>query len=270
MVTEPADPGIGSVSRAAPSDSDTPVPAQVSLGTQRAGPRPLASALLRQLGRRGRAGAADYVFQIIILIIGVFLGITFESMASEWDRTRKAHAALDQLVADMRRDVEDMIRIIDQQRGQERDFGEIAAWLADSPDTQSARIDSLLDKVVTSLTVYPRRGAYTSMIASGQIALLPQDLATSIVNVYENVYSRLSANGEHYDYSLERDFMPFYANSWDPVRQGLITADSVDRVRFRNHLLLMRAWSAYYIDLVAQSQAAVQEVISDIDRIAPE
>jgi hypothetical protein len=234
---------------------------------QRSQPRPLGRALLRQLGRRGRAGAADYVYQMVIVIIGVFLGITFESMASERDRTRKAHVALDQLVADMHRDIADMNRIIEQQRGQERDFSEIAAWLSNSPESQSARIDSLLEKVVTSYTVYPRRGAYTSMIASGQVALLPRYLASSIVNIYENVYTRLSANGEHYDFSLERDFFPSYADSWDPTRQALITAETGERVRFRNHVLLMRAWSVYYTELVAESQAAVQEVAFDIERV---
>lgn len=267
MVTDPTDSGTDTLPRDAPPESDGAA-ARSEHGHQRASRRPPGSALLRQLGRRGRAGAADYVYQIIIVVIGVFLGITFESMASERDRTRKAHAALGQLVADMRRDDADMDRIIDQQRGQERDFADIAVWLADSLENQSARIDSLLEKVVTSLTVYPRRGAYTSMVASGQIALLPQDLATSILNVYENVYTRLSANGEHYDFSLERDFLPSYANWWDPIRQGLIVIDPADRIRFRNHLLLMRAWSAYYIDLVAQSQAAVREVISEIDRLS--
>lgn len=217
MVTGPADPEVESPSPLSPPANDE----RATTGSARRGrepPKRFGASLLRQLGRRGRAGAADYVYQIVIVIIGVFLGITFESMASERDRTQKAHAALDQLITDLRRDDADMDRIAGQQRGQERDFGEIAAWLADSREPESARIDSLLEKVVTSLTVYPRRGAYTSMIASGQIALLPRDLASSIVNLYENVYSRLSANGEHYDYALERDFLPSYANSWDPNR----------------------------------------------------
>jgi hypothetical protein len=267
MVTGPADSEVKSPSRPSAPANDDRATSEASARRGREQPKRFGTALLRQMGRRGRAGAADYVYQIVIVIIGVFLGITFESMASERDRTQKAHAALDQLVADLRRDDADMDRIAGQQRGQERDFGEIATWLANSPEAGSTRIDSLLEKVVTSLTVYPRRGAYTSMIASGQIALLPRDLASSIVNLYENVYSRLSANGEHYDYSLERDFLPSYANSWDPIRHGLIATDPAERVRFRNHLLLMRAWSAYYIDLVAQSQAAVKRVIADIERV---
>jgi hypothetical protein len=238
-----------------------------STGGPRAGEKPAKSTLLSQLRRRGRAGAADYVYQVVIVIIGVFLGITFESMAADRDRTREAHAALDQLVADLRRDVIDMTRVSDQQRGQERDFGEIAAWLAESGIESSERIDSLLEKVVTSLTVYPRRGTYTSMIAAGQISLLPPELGTSIVNLYENVYTRLSANGEHYDYSLERDFLPSYADSWDPSRRGLITPQYVERVRFRNHLLLMKMWSSYYSELVAQSQLAVESVIAEIDGV---
>jgi hypothetical protein len=267
MVMTPADADLRTpqpVSREGDRErSDTHVGGQ----THRGRPTPFGSAFFRQIGRRGRAGAADYVYQIIIVIIGVFLGITFESMASQRDRTGKAHMALDQLIMDLRRDEADMNRILEQQRGQERDFAEIAAWLAASTETQSARIDSLLEKVITSLTVYPRRGAYTSMIGSGQIALLPTALSTSIVNVYENVYTRLSANGEHYDYSLERDFLPSYANSWDPNRKALLTTEPVDRVRFRNHLLLMRMWSSYYIDLVSQSQSAVHQLVADIDRV---
>jgi hypothetical protein len=267
MAEEPA----GSDIESSPADSvqghGEPTSSPDAPGGRRAQRLPAGRGLLAQLGRRGRAGAADYVYQIIIVILGVFLGITFESMASERDRTQKAHEALDQLVADLQRDDADMHRIIEQQRGQERDFGEIASWLSETEETRSARIDSLLEKVLTSLTVYPRRGAYTSMIASGQVALLPRDLAASIVNIHENLYSRLTANGEHYDFSLERDFLPSYAHAWDPTRQALISADTGERIRFRNHVLLMRTWSAYYGDLVAHSQTAVQEVISAIDRV---
>ncbi len=251
----------------APSRPVTPEP-PTPAKTVGSGPKQKSGAsILSQLRRRGRAGAVDYAYQILIVIIGVFLGISFESMASERERTLKAHAALDRLVEDLRRDDADMSRIIEQQRGQSRDFTEIATWLATTSETRSERIDSLLAKVVTSLTVYPRRGIYTSMITSGQIGLLPEDVAASVVNLYENIYTRLAANGEHYDYSLERDFLPSYANAWDPAVQALITSDPAERARFRNHLLLMREWSSYYSDLVVQGQEEVRKVLADIDRV---
>ena len=146
-----------------------------------------------QLGRRGRAGAADYFYQILIVIIGVYLGITFESIASEHDRAKKARAALVQLVGDMKRDDIDMSRVSEAQQSQARDYSEIAQWLVNAPTAPSVRIDSLLEKVITSSTVYPRRGLYASMIAAGQLSLLPEDLSGSIVNLYENVYTRLAA-----------------------------------------------------------------------------
>lgn len=221
--------------------------------------------LLGRIFRRGRTDAADYGFEIVILVIGVFLGITFEGFASDWDRTRDARSSLRYLVADLERDEADMDRIIEAQRGQERDFAEIADWLARDDVVESPRVDSLLEKVLTSLTVFPRRGAYSSMISSGQVGLLPPELANQIVNLYENVYTRLAANGEHFDYSLERDFFPAYAGVWDPVAQALLVRDPVDRLRFRNMLSLMRSWSVYYVDLVRGSRAEVQALRSAID-----
>lgn len=222
-------------------------------------------AFLAQLGRRGRAKATDYVYQIIIVVIGVFLGITFEGMASDRDRTQKANAALAQLVVDLERDDADMSRIIETQHGQVRDFSEIAQWLLDEPNSESARIDSLLQKVLSSYTVYPRRGLYASMISAGQIALLPESVSGSIVNLYENTYARLAANGEHYDFSLERDFFPAYAHAWDPTQHALIVANAAERTRFRNVVLLMRAWSAYYADLVTESQVQLRAVMAEIE-----
>lgn len=222
-------------------------------------------AFFRQLGRRGRAGAADYFFQVIIVILGVYLGITFEAKASDYDRTHKAKAALRYVVRDMRRDEADMSRVIQEQRAQARDYEEIADWLAPQASPVSARIDSLLRKVTTSPTVFPRRGAYSSMIAAGQLALLSEDTSDRIANLYENVYVRLAANGEHYDYSLERDFFPAYARAWDPARHELIAHDAGERTRFRNVVLLMHAWSQYYGGLVSESQRELQVVLADID-----
>jgi hypothetical protein len=221
----------------------------------------------RQLGRRGRAGAADYFFQIIIVIIGVYLGITFEAKVSDRDRTQKAHATLRYLVRDMKRDDADMTRVIQQQQSQARDYAEIAGWLSGEASPASARMDSLFRKVINnSPTVYPRRGVYSSMIAAGQVALLPEDLSNSITNLYENVYTRLMANGEHYDYSLERDFFPAYSRAWDPLRSELLLRDRGDRIQFRNTVLIMHAWSSYYWALVAASQREVREILAVVDQ----
>jgi hypothetical protein len=219
----------------------------------------------RQMGRRGRAGAADYVYQILIVVIGVYLGITFEAMVSDRDRTREAQSTLQYLVADMRRDDADMTRILAEQQSQQRDYAEIAAWLSSPQANSSQRIDSLLWKVTNSPTVYPRRGVYASMIAAGHVAQLDQDLASAIVNLYENVYTRLAANGEHYDYTLERDYFPAYNRSWDPGRRALLTSDPVERIRFRNNVRIMDSWSRYYADLVAQSQGELRAVLGKLD-----
>jgi hypothetical protein len=227
---------------------------------------PRLALFFRQLGRRGRAGAADYIYQILIVVIGVYLGITFEAMVSDRDRTRQAQSTLEYLVADMKRDDADMTRIIAEQQAQQRDYAEIAAWLGSARASSSAHIDSLLWKVTNSPTVYPRRGVYASMIAAGHVAQLEQDVASAIVNLYENVYTRLAANGEHYDYTLERDYFPAYNRAWDPDRRSLLMADPVERVRFRNTVRIMESWSRYYSDLVTQSRSELRAVLQQIDK----
>ena len=219
-----------------------------------------------QLGRRGRAGAADYFYQIVIVIIGVYLGITLERRAADRDQTRKAEASLVQLMGDLRRDEADMLRVQREQELQTRDYREIAQWLAAPRAQSSAHIDSLLRKVTNSPTVYPRRGIYESMVAAGQLALLPETVRGDVGNLYENIYTRLAANGEQYDYSVERDFFPAYAAAWDPARKQLITTAAGDRVRFRNVVLLMAAWSEYYAMLLADSQREVAEVMNIVGR----
>jgi hypothetical protein len=78
----------------------------------------------------------------------------------------------------------------------------------------------------------------------------------------------LTANGEHYDFALERDYMPAYARAWDPMRMTLITPDVAERVRFRNAVLIIHAWSQYYVNLLVDSQAQLRAVMTDIERNA--
>jgi hypothetical protein len=225
------------------------------------------SPFFRQLSRRGRAGAADYIYQILIVIIGVYLGITFEAWASDRDRTGHAHATLAYLLADLKRDDADMARILEAQRHRLRDISEIAGWLRAPPRSgSSARIDSLLWQVTTNPTVFPRRGIYSSMIAAGQVALLEEDLASSIVNLYENVYTRLVVNGEQYDLSLESQYFPAYSRTWDPTRAALLATEPAERIRFLNTLRIMEQWSLYYTDLIAHTQAELRTVVAKIER----
>ena len=103
------------------------------------------------------------------------------------------------------------------------------------------------------------------MIAAGQIAMLDEELSSAIVNLYDNVYTRLAANGEHYDYSLEREYFPAYSAMWDPARRSLVSGNRADRVRFRNTIRLMEEWSRYYGALLAESQAELRGVLAKIN-----
>ncbi len=112
-------------------------------------------------------------------------------MASDWERTRKAHAALNYLTADLLRDDADMQRIAAHQLEQEPDFAEIAEWLAAENNVQSERVDSLLQKVLDSFTVYPRRGARACMGPRYSLPDLDGRRRTSAVSQHAADHARL-------------------------------------------------------------------------------
>ena len=99
-------------------------------------------------------------------------------------------------------------------------------------------VQEYLDIITTSnRTMFPRRSAWTTMVASGQLTELDNpDLVTRLGNLYENLNERLEYNGRYYDSDLS-EFAPGYvASIWDTHNVRLLTNDPVALAGFRNRL----------------------------------
>ena len=67
-------------------------------------------------------------------------------------------------------------------------------------------------------TMFPRRSAWTTMVASGQLTELDNpDLVTRLGNLYESINERLEYNGSNYDQALEEIYRRYVPEVWDPL-----------------------------------------------------
>lgn len=105
-----------------------------------------------------------------LIIISVYLAIFLEGISQDHKAKTSAHLALVQMLGEMTEDTSDLEAIREEQLTRSRQYEDLDQWLA-SPETMP--LDSVaetLDLVFFSnRTLYPRRSAWTTMLAAGPL-----------------------------------------------------------------------------------------------------
>ena len=203
-----------------------------------------------------------------LIIVSVYLAIFLEGVSQDREARASAHLALVQMLGEMRKDSADVEEIREEQLTRSRQYENLDRWLA-SPD--SMPLDSMaetLDLVFFSnRTLYPRRSAWTTMLAAGQLAKLDSPgLVLRLGDFYESLNARVVDNGDDYDESindLARNSAPAY---WDGVNGRLVTTDVHELTRFRNQLRYLHvSWNIWYLDLLDYYQQTLDSLILEIE-----
>ena len=203
-----------------------------------------------------------------LIIVSVYLAILLEGMSQEREARTSAHLALVQMLGEMREDSADLEEIREEQLARSKQYENLDQWLA-KPD--SVPLDSMaetLDLVFFSnRTLYPRRSAWTTMLAAGQLAELDEPgLVLRLGDFYESLNARVVDNGDDYDDNLNdiaRNSAPEY---WDGANGRLLTTDAEELVKFRNQLrYLHNSWNIWYLDLLDEYQLALDSLILEIE-----
>jgi hypothetical protein len=129
-----------------------------------------------------------------LIIVSVYFAILLEGMSQDREARTSAHLALNQMLGEMREDSADLERIREEQLARSKQYENLDQWLA-KPD--SVPLDSMaetLDLVFFSnRTLYPRRSAWTTMLAAGQLAELDEPgLVLRLGDFYESLNAGLS------------------------------------------------------------------------------
>ena len=180
-----------------------------------------------------------------------------------------AHLALVQMLAEMQEDAADIAEIRQEQLERSRQYVLLDQWLASPESMPLDSVAETLDLVFFSnRTLYPRRSAWTTMLAAGQLAELDSpDLVSRLGDFYESLNARVIDNGDDYDESLNdigRNSVPDY---WDGTSGRLLTTDIHQLTRFRNQLRYMHiSWNLWYLDLLDTFQQTLDSLIIEIER----
>jgi hypothetical protein len=203
-----------------------------------------------------------------LIIVSVYLAIFLEGVSQNHKAKTSAHLALVQMLGEMREDSSDLEMIREEQLTRSRQYEDLDQWFANLETMPQESVAETLDLVFFSnRTLYPRRSAWTTMLAAGQLAELDSPgLVLRLGDFYESLNARVVDNGNDYDESVNdiaRNSAPDY---WDGVNGRLLTTDAYEVTRFRNQLRYLHiSWNLWYLDLLDEYQQTLDSLILEIE-----
>ena len=203
-----------------------------------------------------------------VIIVSVYLAIFLEGVSQEREAKASAHLALVQMLAEMKEDAADVAEIREEQLERSRQYVTLDQWLANPESMPLDSVAETLDLVMFSnRTLYPRRSAWTTMLAAGQLAKLDSPgLVSRLGNFYESLNARIVDNGDDYDESVNDRGRNSVPNYWDGLGPRLLTTDAREVTRFRNQLRFLHlSWNLWYLDLLDTYQQELDSLIREIE-----
>jgi len=203
-----------------------------------------------------------------VIIISVYFAIVLEGMSQDREAEQAAHTALAQMLDEMREDRSDIGEIRVEQLERDGQYRALIQWLASPESMPLDSVGGAIDAIFFyNRTLYPRRSAWTTMIAAGQLAELDDPaLVTRLGNFYESLIVRVIDNGEEYDDNLNDIARNSATAIWDGVNSRLLTTDARQLTVFRNQLRFMHiAWNLWYLDLLDEYEQTMDSLILEIE-----
>jgi hypothetical protein len=211
---------------------------------------------------------ARFIGEGALIIISVYFAIVLEGMSREREAELSAHTALAQILEDMREDILDVEEIQAHQLLLDEKYTALFQWLA-SPE--SMPLDSVAEAMDTvfldNRTLYPRRSAWTTMVAAGQLSELnAPDLVARLSNFYESVNPRLTDGGLQYDENLTDIGRNSSTKIWDGFDNQLLTTDIHQIRAFRNQLRFLHIWgNLWYLDRLDDYRQSLDLLTAEIE-----
>ena len=188
----------------------------------------------------------------MLIVASVFLAISLESTWQERSDIAEARVALVRLLDELRADREFITLVVEEQELVGRLHTSLLNWF-ESPESLPTELvhQALRDLDMAGLTMWPRRAAWTTMVAAGQLKLLDDpNLVAHLGAHYEPRQQRLMYNAELYD--KNKEYLDFQAATeiWDWQRKQLLTNDPALLAKFRNQILNLNSMNKWYLDFI--------------------
>ena len=203
-----------------------------------------------------------------LIIISVYFAIVLEGMSQDREAKLSAHSALAQMLGEMKEDLADIDEIRALQLARDKQYSALSQWLARPESMPLDSVAEAMDSIfLANRTLYPRRSAWTTMVAAGQLSKLDAPgLVAQLGDLYESVNVRLVDGGMEYDENLNDIGRNSATAIWDGVNSRLLTTDVRQITVFRNQLRFMHVWgNLWYLDLLDEYEQTIDLLILEIE-----
>ena len=211
---------------------------------------------------------ARFIGEGALIIISVYFAIVLEGMSQDRKAELSAHAALAQVLEELRDDLLDVNEIRAYQLVADEKYSALFQWLASPESMPLNSVADAMDTIfLTNRTLYPRRSGWTTMVAAGQLAELnAPGLVAQLGNFYESVNPRLTDGGLQYDENLTDIGRNSGTKIWDGFDHRLLTTDVRELTAFRNQLRFLHIWgNLWYLDRLDDYSQALDILIVEIE-----
>jgi hypothetical protein len=198
----------------------------------------------------------------------VYLAVYLEGASQRRADRTAAHAALLQLLGELREDVRDFDRIIAKQDSLDTDYSNLARWLASSRTPPADSVAGALYRVSTeNSTLFPRRASWTTMIAGNQLGDLgAPELVLRLGQLYETIYDRTDYDSALFDQALTAATLSWAAVRWHSLDSAPLSHDEADLEHLASSLaFLHRGWNIWYRDLLVEYRGDLISTISVVE-----
>lgn len=203
-----------------------------------------------------------------LIIVSVYFAIVLEGMSQDREAKLSAHVALAQMLGEMREDSADLDEIRAEQFVRSKQYADLNQWLASPESMPVESAAEAIDAIFYyNRTLYPRRSAWTTMVAAGQLGELDAPgLVARLGDFYESVNARVIYNGDDYDESLNDIARNSVTRVWDGVGGRLLTDDVRELTVFQNQLRFLHlSWNLWYLDLLEDYGQTLDSLILEIE-----
>lgn len=211
-----------------------------------------------------------YIFRFggeaVLIVVSVFVAILLESMWQERAATIEAKESLAQVRQSLEEDLAFLAKVEQEQLQAKAMIEQLVQWTNDTESLSNEQVSDIFLNYTIPVSVWPRRAAWDSMVAAGQLRLLnAPELTTMIGNYYEYHLTRVEYNSKQYDDIFVAVFEEDLSKLWDYGGARLLSTNPDDLAYFRNRLIQVTGWNTYYLDAVKTNRRVLNELMEEID-----
>jgi len=224
--------------------------------------------ILRRISEAIRRQDWFVVFiEIVIVVIGVYIGIFLGDIQAEQKFKKETDTALAALEAELRLDLVRLDEVIAVQTNMVDQQRRLIDLLNTEPFDREQIGDLLIRVINDNSTFYPNRAAYKSMESAGYLAGLPnEELRLHLTRLFEREYARQDFNSVKYDELGFQFGMEHISQNWDRDKKEFLVEETTAAAMLENGLWMVNDQGEFYLEFIVETiRPGIVEALRMID-----